>query len=80
MDKIAILERLISLKNNADARAHLESRRNPLQHEDIRAYILQRGIEELIISIQNTCLEELINSKELINCDGKNFIKSLPSF
>lgn len=78
MDKIEILERLISIKNNADERSHLEARINPCQHEEvIRAYILQQGIEELIISIQNTCLEELMDKEELINYKGKSYIKSL---
>lgn len=80
MDKIDILERLISIKNNADERAHLEATRNPQQHEDIRAYILHRGIEELIISIQNTCMEELMDMEELINYEGKTFIKSLQPY
>ncbi len=80
MDKIDILERLISIKNSADERAHLESIGDPLKEEEIRAYILQRGVEELIISIQNTCLEDLIDREELINHEGKTFIKSLQSY
>ena len=58
MDKIEMLERLISLKNNAKARAGQESKGNPLLQQEILAYILQNGIEQLIIEIQNTILAE----------------------
>jgi hypothetical protein len=58
VDKIEMLERLISIKNNATERAELESKGNPLLHHEIKAYILQNGIEQLIIEIQNTVLAE----------------------
>jgi len=58
MDKIETLERLISIKNNANARASQESKGNPLLHHEILAFILQNGIEQLIVEIQNTILAE----------------------
>lgn len=79
MEKIDILERLISIRNNAETRTNLESRGN-LAGNDIKAYILQKGIEELIISIQNTCMEELTDMEEIINYKGRSFIKSLQPY
>jgi len=58
MDKIEMLERLISIRNNANARASQESKGNPVLHQEIRAFILQNGIEQLIIEIQNNVLAE----------------------
>jgi len=58
MDKIEMLERLISIKNNAAERSKHESKGNPLLHHEIKAYVLQNGIEQLIIEIQNTVLAE----------------------
>jgi hypothetical protein len=58
MDKIEMLERLISIRNNASERAALEARGNPILQQEIKAFILQSGIEQLIIEIQNTILAE----------------------
>ncbi|MEA4924734.1 MAG: hypothetical protein VB084_05415 [Syntrophomonadaceae bacterium] len=63
MDKIEILERLISIKNNANERASHEARGNPILHQEIKAFILQCGIEQLIIEIQNTILAEYQNDR-----------------
>lgn len=58
MEKIEMLERLISIKNNAAERGRNESQGNPLRQHEIEAYILQHGIEQLIIEIQNTFLAD----------------------
>jgi hypothetical protein len=58
MDNIETLERLISIKNNANTRASQESQGNPLLHHEILASILLNGIEQLMIEIQNTILAE----------------------
>jgi hypothetical protein len=54
MDKIEMLGRLVSIKNNALERARQESQGNPYRELEIKAYILQHGIEQLMIEIQNT--------------------------
>lgn len=58
MDKMEILERLISIKNNASERARQESNANPVLYLEIKAFILQNGIEQLIMEIQNDYLAE----------------------
>ncbi len=66
MDKIEMLERLISIRNNANARASQESKGNPILQQEIRAFILQNGIEQLIIEIQNTVLAEYHTNRSSI--------------
>ncbi len=58
MDNMEMLDRLISIKNNALARASRESKGNPVLRQEIKAYILQNGIEQLIIEVQNTLIVE----------------------
>ena len=58
MDKIEILERLVSIKSNAQGRASQESMEHPGSQYEMKAFILEKGIEQLIIEIQNTLLEE----------------------
>ena len=58
MDKMEMLDRLISIRNNALARATRESNGNPVLRQEIKADILQNGIELLIIEIQNILIAE----------------------
>jgi len=58
MDKITLLERLVSIKSNAIQRADLESQGDPIREISMRAYMLQCGIEQLIIEIQNVLITE----------------------
>lgn len=66
VDKIEMLERLISIKNNANERANQESKGNPVLHQEIKAFILQCGIEQLIIEIQNTLLADYKNDRSSV--------------
>ena len=56
MDKIEMLERLVSIKNNALERSRQEAKGNPFQQLEIKAFILQNGIEQLVMEIQNSML------------------------
>jgi len=58
MDKIKMLERLVSIKSNAQERASQESKGNPVLQQEMRAFFLQNGIEQLIMEIQNTIFTE----------------------
>jgi len=58
MNRIILLERLVSIKNNAQERANQESMGNPIRQSELKAFMLQNGIEQLIIEIQNTMLAE----------------------
>jgi len=58
MDTIILLERLVSIKNNAQERASRESMGDPIRQCEMKAFMLQYGIEQLIMEIQNTMLAE----------------------
>ncbi|PKM78629.1 MAG: hypothetical protein CVU90_01115 [Firmicutes bacterium HGW-Firmicutes-15] len=59
MDNMHILDRLISIKNNAQARALVELKENPEYNQYIvKADNLESGINQLIIEIQNIILAE----------------------
>jgi len=58
VDVMEMLDRLISIKNNALARADRESKVNPVLRQEIKAYILQNGIEQLIMELQNILIVE----------------------
>lgn len=66
MDKMEILERLISIKNNASERARQDSNANPVLYLEIKAFILQNGIEQLIMEIQNDYLAEYQNNRSSV--------------
>lgn len=63
MDVMEMLDRLISIKNNALARANRESKGNPVLRQEIKAYILQNGIEQLILELQNILIVENYTAK-----------------
>lgn len=54
MNNIDIVERLISIKNNALERSRREAQGNPFLQTEIREYILRNGIEQLVMEIQNS--------------------------
>ncbi len=58
MENIQILERLVSIKSNAHERASQESKGHPERKQEMKAFILEKGIEQLIIEIQNSLLAE----------------------
>ena len=58
MENMQILERLVSIKSNANERASQESKGHPEQKHTMKAFILEKGIEQLIIEIQNSMLSE----------------------
>lgn len=66
MDTIQILERLVSIKNNAQERARKESKEHPNSKPEMKAFILEKGIEQLIIEIQNGILAEIQTTKKII--------------
>jgi len=61
VDKLKILERLVSIKSNAQERAAQDS--NRYLNNEIKACILEHGIEQLIMEIQNTILVDYQISK-----------------
>lgn len=62
MDTINILERLVSIKSNAQERANREL----TLKQDMKAYILENGIEQLIVEIQNSILAEYHTTKKVM--------------
>ena len=59
MDYMQILDRLVSIKNNAQARAFVEMRKKPDCNQYIvKADNLESGIIQLIFEIQNIILAE----------------------
>lgn len=62
MNKIDVLERLVSIKSNAQERAGRELEYLGHQNE-VKAFILENGIEQLIIEIQNAVLAEYQTAK-----------------
>ncbi len=66
MDTIQILERLVSIKNNAQERARKESKEQPGPKPEMKAFILENGIEQLIIEIQNCILAECRTTKKVM--------------
>jgi hypothetical protein len=59
MDNMQILDRLISIKNNAQARAFVEVRKKPECNQYVvKADNLESGIKQLIFEIQNIILAE----------------------
>ncbi|PKM76450.1 MAG: hypothetical protein CVU90_12300 [Firmicutes bacterium HGW-Firmicutes-15] len=65
MDTIQILERLVSIKSNAKERARQEQTEHPGTNQEMKAFILEKGIEQLIIEIQNSILAECHTSKKI---------------
>ncbi len=57
MERAYILERLVSIKNNAQHRA-LESKGNIECQNEMKAYFIETGIGILIMEIQNTILAD----------------------
>jgi len=54
MDNMQILDRLVSIKNNAQARAFTEVKENPECNQYIvKADNFENGIKQLILEIQN---------------------------
>ncbi len=68
MDKIEMLGRLVSIKNNALERARQEGKGNPYRQLEIKAFILQHGIEQLMIEIQNTLSSSYRTSSAIPAC------------
>ena len=68
MDTIILLERLVSIKNNAQERANRESMENPLRKNEMKAFMLQNGIEQLIMEVQNTMLAEYHSVNTALTC------------
>jgi len=66
MDKMEILERLVSLKSNALGRASNESQEDIGRKFKIKAFILEQGIEQLIMEIQNGILVESKTSQNTL--------------
>ncbi|PKM76677.1 MAG: hypothetical protein CVU90_11350 [Firmicutes bacterium HGW-Firmicutes-15] len=66
MDNIQILERLVSVKSNAHERASQESKGHPEHKHVMKAFILEKGIEQLIIEIQNSILAEYQTTNALV--------------
>ncbi|MEN6391561.1 MAG: hypothetical protein ABFD04_14205 [Syntrophomonas sp.] len=58
MERAYILERLVSIKSNAQHRAYLESKGNIECQNEMKAYFLETGIGILIMEIQNTILAD----------------------
>jgi|GEM_PF-1686756 len=77
VDKNVILERLVSIRNNAKERACQESKVHPERQNEIKAFILENGIEMLIMEIQNTILAEYRMPQN--NTDYKRHISSQAS-
>ncbi len=65
MDTIQILERLVSIKNNAQERARKEAEQYSGPKQEMKAFILENGIEQLIIEIQNCILAEYRTDKKV---------------
>ncbi len=70
VDRIKMLERLVSIKSNAQGRASQESMEHPGSQYKMKAFILEKGIEQLIIEIQNTLLEENETAKLTLVFEG----------
>lgn len=66
MDTIHILERLVSIKSNAQARAMIESKKRDGHQHEMKAFILENGIEQLIIEIQNSMLADYRTNKRIV--------------
>lgn len=59
MDRYVILQRLVSIRNNAQVRVSRESKMLQSSNEyELKAFILEKGIEQLIMEIQNTILAD----------------------
>lgn len=63
MDMLEIIYRLVGIKNNALGRAIHEASGNPLHQLEIKAYLLQSGIEQMVLEIQNSMYDDLLNDK-----------------
>ncbi len=68
MNNIDIVERLISIKNNALERSRQEAKGNPFLQTEIREYILRNGIEQLVMEIQNGMYVHYRMVKNVPNC------------
>ena len=55
MDRLQIIERLISIKNNSYRQPQTETANNPYL---VKAMLLEGGINQLILEIQNSILAE----------------------
>ena len=66
MDNIKILERLVSIKSNAHERASQESKGHPERKHEMNAFILEKGIEQLIIEIQNSIFAEYQTTNAIV--------------
>jgi len=66
VDTIQILERLVSIKSNAQERARKQSNEYLGAQHEMKASILENGIEQLIIEIQNSILAEYKTSKKIM--------------
>ncbi len=74
MDRIQILERLFSIRNNARERARREAME--YSEPEMKAFILEKGIQQLIIEIQNGILTEYyINEKSSIYTSNVSSLK-----
>jgi len=70
MDNMQILDRLISIKNNAQARAFVELRKKPESNQYvIKADNLESGIKQLIFEIQN-----IIIAEQKMNCRNNDYM------
>lgn len=58
MDTNEVLKRLVSIKGNAQARAGREMVKHFEDQYAIKAFLLERGIEQLIMEIQTSFLAE----------------------
>lgn len=80
MDKILIIERLFSIRNTARERARREAME--YSEPEIKAFILEKGIQQLIIEIQNGILVEChTNEKSCLYTSNVSALKidDLPS-
>lgn len=66
MDEFYILKRLVSIKGNALARASYELAEHPGCEHEMKAFILENGIQQLIIEIQNAVMADRIANSALI--------------
>jgi|GEM_PF-4952394 hypothetical protein len=56
MEESIILERLVSIKSNAEKRALQESKDHIENRYYMKAFLLEKGIDGLIIEVQNVIL------------------------
>jgi hypothetical protein len=66
IEAIHVLERLVSIKSNAQARAMLEAKKRDGYQHEMKAFILENGIEQLIIEIQNSILADYRTDKRIV--------------